>query len=144
MIDKAGIERLMPHAGTMCLLERVLHWDANSIRCVALSHRNPHNPLAVDQRLGAACGVEYAAQAMAVHGGLRRGVGESPTAGYLLSIRGLTLHTVFLDDLGDELVVEAERLAGEQSQVSYRFSLTYAGTPVLEGRAVVLLDVAPI
>lgn len=144
MIDKVELSRLIPHAGAMCLLERVSAWDAQSIRCVARSHRDPANPLATDGRLGAACGVEYAAQAMAVHGGLSGAVGQRPKAGYLMSLRGLTLHRPFLDDLEDELVVEAERLAGEGAQVSYRFNLTCAGKPVLEGRAAVLLEVAAL
>jgi predicted hotdog family 3-hydroxylacyl-ACP dehydratase len=142
MIDKAELSRLIPHAGAMCLLERVSFWDERSIRCVAVSHRDPDNPLAADGHLGAACGVEYAAQAMAVHGGLSGVTGERPKAGYLMSLRGLTLHRTYLDDLENDLVVEAERLAGEGAQVSYRFNLTCAGKPVLEGRAAVLLEVA--
>jgi predicted hotdog family 3-hydroxylacyl-ACP dehydratase len=142
MIDKAELARLIPHAGTMCLLERVTSWDERSIRCVAVSHRDPGNPLATDGRLGTACGVEYAAQAMAIHGGLSGVIGERPKAGYLMSLRALTLHRPYLDDLEDELIVEAERLAGEGAQVSYRFNLTCVGKPVLEGRAAVLLEVA--
>jgi predicted hotdog family 3-hydroxylacyl-ACP dehydratase len=142
MIDKAELLRLIPHAGAMCLLEHVSFWDERSIRCVAVSHREPSNPLVADGHLGAACGVEYAAQAMAVHGGLSGVTGERPKAGYLMSLRGLTLHRPYLDDLEDDLIVEAEQLAGEGTQVSYRFNLTCAGKPVLAGRAAVLLEVA--
>src|ERR1700688_310528 len=101
MIDKAELSRLIPHAGAMCLLERVSFWNERSIQCVAVSHRDPSNPLATDGHLGAACGVEYAAQAMAVHGGLSGVTGERPKAGYLMSLRGLTLHRLYLDDLDD-------------------------------------------
>jgi predicted hotdog family 3-hydroxylacyl-ACP dehydratase len=79
---------------------------------------------------------------MAVHGGLSGATEKTPKAGYLMSLRGLTLHRAYLDDLEDELVVEVERLAGEGAQISYRFSLTCAGQPVLEGRAAVLLEAA--
>jgi len=142
VIDKGEFSRLIPHAGAMCLLDRVSSWDARSIRCVALSHRDPGNPLAADGRVGAACGVEYAAQAMAVHGGLSGTTDKTPKAGYLISLRGLTLHRAYLDDLEDELIVEVERVAGEGTQISYRFRLTCAGQPVLEGRAAVLLEAA--
>jgi predicted hotdog family 3-hydroxylacyl-ACP dehydratase len=54
----------------MCLLDDVLSWDASRIRCRSASHRTPDNPLRAHGRLGAACGIEYAAQAMAVHGAL--------------------------------------------------------------------------
>ena len=78
LLDKAAIAALIPHAGAMCLLDAVLAWDATTIACVASSHRSPANPLAGERRLDAVCGVEYAAQAMAVHGGLT-GNGRRPT-----------------------------------------------------------------
>src|SRR5213075_1172850 len=64
------IARRIPHQGSMCLLDRVLEWDAEHIRCEATGHSQPDHPLRAHGRLGAACGVEYAAQAMAVHGAL--------------------------------------------------------------------------
>jgi len=142
MIDKAAIAALIPHAGSMCLLEAVSAWDARSITCLAISHRDPANPLAADGRLGAACGVEYAAQAMAAHGGLSGALGHRPKAGYLVSLRALTLHRPYLDDLEGDLVVEAEMLAGQGTQMSYGFRLTCLGEPVLDGRAAVLLEAA--
>ena len=126
----------------MILLTEVRSWDARSILCRAESHRDPDNPLVADGRLGAACGVEYAAQAMAVHGGLSGAVGHRPKAGYLVSVRALTLHRPYLDDLAGDLLVAAEMLAREGTQVSYRFSLSCEGEPVVEGRAAVLLEAA--
>jgi predicted hotdog family 3-hydroxylacyl-ACP dehydratase len=126
----------------MCLLDEVSAWDANTIRCLARSHRDPANPLASNGRLGTACGVEYAAQAMAVHGGLSGVLGHRPKAGYLVSLRALTLHRPYLDDLAGDLIVEAKMLAGRGVQMSYDFRLTCLGTPVLEGRAAVLLEAA--
>ena len=69
-MGRADIAALIPHAGAMCLLDAVLSWDRTSIACTASSHRAIDNPLAAEGRLDAVCGVEYAAQAMAVHGGL--------------------------------------------------------------------------
>jgi predicted hotdog family 3-hydroxylacyl-ACP dehydratase len=140
MIDRARIVALIPHAGTMCLLDQVTEWDERMIRCRAASHRDPANPLAVDGRLGAACGVEYAAQAMALHGGLTGAVGGRPAAGYLASLRALVLQVDRLDDLAGDLIIEAERLAGTAGSMSYRFSLHHAGVLLLSGRAAVLLD----
>jgi predicted hotdog family 3-hydroxylacyl-ACP dehydratase len=142
MIDSATIARFIPHAGSMCLLAGVSNWDARSIQCIATSHRDPANPLVAGRRLGAACGVEYAAQAMAVHGALSGAVGDRPSAGYLVSVRALTLHRPYLDDLDGDLSIMAEMLAGEGTRVSYGFSVTCMGTRVLDGRAAVLLEVA--
>jgi predicted hotdog family 3-hydroxylacyl-ACP dehydratase len=140
MIDSAAIARLIPHAGAMCLLAEVPFWDARSIRCIARSHRDPRNPLAAGGRLGAACGVEYAAQAMAVHGGLSGVLGHRPLAGYLISLRALRLYRPYLDDVGGDLTVSAEMLAGEGTRMSYQFSLSCQGAPILDGRAAVLLE----
>ena len=142
MIDKAAIARLIPHSGSMCLLAEVSSWDARSVRCVARSHRDPQNPLAAGGRLGAACGIEYAAQAMAVHGGLSGVLGHRPMAGYLISVRALSLHRPYLDDLDGDLVVSAEMLAGEGTRMSYEFSLSCLGAVIVEGRAAVLLEAA--
>src|ERR1700744_5660247 len=103
MLDSAAIAGLTPHAGSMCLLAEVTFWDAKLIRCIARSHREPGNPLAAGGRLGAACGVEYAAQAMAVHGRLSDVLKHRPMAGYLVSVRALSLHRAYLDALGGDL-----------------------------------------
>jgi predicted hotdog family 3-hydroxylacyl-ACP dehydratase len=143
LIDSTAIARLIPHAGSMCLLQGVSAWDGRSIRCVADSHRDPANPLAVGGRLGSACAVEYAAQAMAVHGALTGVVGQRPSAGYLVSLRALTLHRPFLDDLEGDLVIKAKLLAGQGTRVSYSFTLTCLNAPVADGRAAVVLEAKP-
>ena len=79
---------------------------------------------------------------MAVHGRLSDVLKHRPMAGYLVSVRALSLHRAYLDDLGGDLLVEAEMLAGEGTRVSYRFSLSCLGAPILEGRAAVLLEAA--
>lgn len=69
-LDRNWIEQHIPHKGRMCLLDAVVSWDATRIRCRSASHRAPDHPLRAHGRLGIACGIEYAAQAMAVHGAL--------------------------------------------------------------------------
>ncbi|MBK1838568.1 phosphotransferase [Azospirillum sp. YIM B02556] len=130
---------LIPHAGTMCLLDGVLAWDRSRIRCIARSHRAPDNPLRHAGRLAALCGVEYASQAMAVHGGLTSG-GERPPAGYLASLRDLACHVARLDDIAEDLIIEAENLTGEGSRMIYGFSVTAGGRELLSGRAAVVID----
>ena len=134
------IAALIPHAGTMCLLNGVLSWDRSRIRCIARSHRAPDNPLRHAGRLAALCGVEYASQAMAVHGGLTAG-GARPTAGYLASLRDLACHVARLDDIAEDLVIDAENLTGEGSRVIYAFTLSAGGRDLLIGRAAAVIDV---
>ena len=87
MIGRDEIAGMIPHAGTMCLLDGVLDWDQASIRCVSTRHRAEDNPLRRAGHLNAICGIEFAAQAMAVHGRLAGGVNRKPTAGFLASLR---------------------------------------------------------
>jgi predicted hotdog family 3-hydroxylacyl-ACP dehydratase len=149
-LNRDDIARRIPHQGDMCLLDAVTAWDDRQIQCLATSHQSPANPLRAQGRLGAACGVEYAAQAMAVHGAL---VGESlagstdssaPRAGYLASIRSVTLHVDRLDTLTSALLISAERITGDDSTVLYSFSVNAGATALLSGRAVVVLDASAL
>ena len=75
----------------MCLLDEMLHWDRERIACATDSHRVADNPLRSRSGLQAACAIEYAAQAMALHGALVAPAGAGPQAGYLASVRGVKL-----------------------------------------------------
>lgn len=140
MLDHAAIAARIPHQGTMCLLDAVLDWSATAISCRAVSHTDPANPLRAADRLGAANGIEYAAQAMAVHGALLAPAGAPPRQGYLTSVRSVTLQVARLDDLPGELEVTAERLSGDSNHILYQFAVSHAGRCLLEGRAAVVLD----
>jgi len=144
MLDRTAIAARIPHQGDMCLLDAVLDWNSEMIRCTSCSHRHPDNPLRSGDRLGIAAGIEYAAQAMAVHGGLLADDGAPPRQGYLVSVRGVNFHVARLDDQPETLQVEAERLSGDRHQVLYAFRLSAGGLPLVDGRAAVVLDAAAI
>lgn len=124
----------------MCLLDAVLDWSETAICCRAVNQGDPDHPLRASGRLGAACGIEYAAQAMAVHGALVAPQHEDPSHGYLVSVRSAALHVARLDDLHGEIRIDAERMAGDGKSVLYRFSLTHDGRKLIDGRAVIALD----
>ena len=143
--DHAWIAAHIPHAGRMCLLDEVVAWDAGGVLCSATSHRLPDHPLRQFGRLGAACGVEYAAQAMAVHGALLGGADAGCVArpGMLIGMRGVTLHVARLDDVAEALLVSAQRLGSSDSLLLYGFSVSAGERTLLDGRASVLLAHAP-
>ena len=119
-INKAEIRTLIPHSGTMCLLDEVTQWDDRSITCITNTHRDPANPLRRDERLSAVHAFEYGAQAAAVHGGLRaRSVGEIAPPGYLAALRDARLHVAFLDDIRSPLQICANRLFGDGANTVY-------------------------
>jgi predicted hotdog family 3-hydroxylacyl-ACP dehydratase len=141
-VTKADIARLIPHAGAMCLLDGVVRWDSAQIRCVSRTHREMGNPLRAGGQLPAVCGIEYAAQAMAVHGGLAGIIGAKSRAGYLVSLRDVICRKSRLDNLEGDLIVDAEQLMADRSRVIYQFTLWVGETEVLSGRATVVLDAA--
>ena len=143
MLDRVAIAARIPHQGSMCLLDAVLAWDSGQIHCRASSHRQPDNPLRAAERLGAACGIEYAAQAMAVHGVLLAPAGAPPRPGYLASVRSVQLAVDRLDDLPQDLDIVAERLSGDEHNILYHFRVEHAGNLLLSGRAAVMLVAQP-
>jgi predicted hotdog family 3-hydroxylacyl-ACP dehydratase len=142
VLDHAWISSHIPHQGTMCLLDRVEAWDVERISCRAGSHRNADNPLRAHGQLAAACGIEYAAQAMAVHGALLAPKESVPRAGYLVSVRGTRLHVSRLDDIAAELEVEAICISRNENNILYEFSISAAGHLLLEGRAAIVVNAA--
>ena len=141
-LDHDGIAALIPHSGTMCLLARLEAWDLQRIVCAATNHRDPVHPLRTRRGLLAPVAIEYAAQAMALHGALVGQVAGTPaTPGFLASARGVQLHVLRLDELSsDDLRIEATRQAGDAQQILYAFQLSHAGRPIAEGRAAVVLN----
>jgi predicted hotdog family 3-hydroxylacyl-ACP dehydratase len=146
-LDHAGIAARVPHAGRMCLLNSLLEWSPTHVLCSATSHADPANPLRTPGGLLAPNAIEYAGQAMALHGGLCAELtapGQPPRAGFLASARGVQLHVPRLDTAPGPLAVRAERMAGDGQQAMYRFSVSDAtGRVLVDGRATVVLDGIP-
>jgi predicted hotdog family 3-hydroxylacyl-ACP dehydratase len=138
--DKAAIAKVIPHTGDMCLLDGVLECDAQRIRCISRTHRDTDNPMRSGDTLLALCGIEYAAQAMAVHGAWDAKFDRKPRAGYLAALRDVTCHTMRLDDLDDDLIIVAEKVMGDDSRVIYQFDIHAGADKIMSGRATVVLD----
>ena len=128
----------------MCLLDEVIEWDELRIRCRSGTHRDIDHPLRSNGRLGAACGIEYAAQTMAVHGALAGAAAAQPMVraemGFLASLRDVRLHVLRLDDIDGDLVCEVTRVAGDPLTALYDFTLWSEERNLLSGRAAVILD----
>lgn len=139
VIERPEFESLIPHQGAMCLLERVVEWDAERLVAQTGSHRSEDNPLRRGAMLAAVHALEYAAQAMAVHGGLRAAErGESLPGGYLAAGRRIELHVRRLDELPGLLRVEVHEQFQQAGNLIYSFRVTAGDRPVAEGEATVL------
>jgi predicted hotdog family 3-hydroxylacyl-ACP dehydratase len=162
-LTRHWIEQNIPHHGRMCLLDEVMEWNAQHIRCCSGTHRLPNHPLRSNGRLGIACGIEYAAQTMAVHGALSGGAfaggavaagtvagntvagntvagSTRPAAGFLAGLRDVRLYVLRLDDIETDLICEAVLVAGDRSTALYEFALWSEAQRLLSGRATVVFD----
>jgi predicted hotdog family 3-hydroxylacyl-ACP dehydratase len=140
MLDKAALAKLIPHAGSMCLLDTVEEWTPDWIRCASETHRDPANPLRRNGVLAALHLVEYAAQAMAIHGALLARGGPQP--GMLGALRDVRLHVERLDEIASPLVVTANRRLARSDGLIYDFKIETHVSPVRplsEGRISVVL-----
>jgi predicted hotdog family 3-hydroxylacyl-ACP dehydratase len=142
-LNREWIESHIPHSGRMCLLDEVLDWEDDRIRCASGGHRAADHPLRSHGRLGIACGIEIAAQTMAVHGALSAGESSSrPRAGLLAGVRNVCMYAARLDEAQTDLICEATRVAGDEGTALYEFELGSAGSTLMRGRATVVLDAA--
>ena len=126
--------KLVPHAGPMCLLSRVLE------------HSREHTICAVDVdasvlfrdaegAVPAWLGLEYMAQCMAAHAGLEAAAGRRRTRALLLGSRRLRL-AVDGFSAGTSLVVSARHHRGEAGLVAFDCEIRDAagGPALVEGR----------
>jgi predicted hotdog family 3-hydroxylacyl-ACP dehydratase len=136
-IGREALLELVPHAGRMCLLERVMCRSESGIQCAADSHRDPAHPLRHNGQLAALHLAEYAAQAMAVHGALSSGGSARP--GMLAALRDIRLYTARIDTIGSDLVIDATRRIAQSDGSLYEFSAHGDGRLLGEGRIAIAL-----
>jgi predicted hotdog family 3-hydroxylacyl-ACP dehydratase len=128
---------LIPHAGTMCLITRIVSADERQIVCLTSTHRSPDNPLRYGGQLASLHIAEYGAQAMAIHGGLL-----DPTArergGMLAGVRDLQLTVARLDDIAADIEIRAQRLIANPGGQIYLFTASADGKEIARGRVSVM------
>jgi predicted hotdog family 3-hydroxylacyl-ACP dehydratase len=144
MIAPLDLAQLLPHSGRMVMIDRVSHWDPDSIVCTSTRHLDPTNPLRGRRGLAAVCGLEFGAQAMAIHGSLvaaRSAVHSAgaPRFGMIIAANQLAWSSPLLDDAGDQLTIRAWRLFGSDNQIVYGFALDGRVAGLVTGRASVIL-----
>ena len=139
MLPKSDWQHLIPHQGTMCLLDAVFEHDATHIHAISTTYASADNPLRADGRLHAVALCEYGAQAMAVHGALlARERGGRAQPGYLVSLREVALHAEYIEELHGTLDVFAEQLQDAGGSLQYAFRVEHQGRVLASGRAAVL------
>jgi predicted hotdog family 3-hydroxylacyl-ACP dehydratase len=140
MLPKTDWAPLIPHAGTMCLLDAVQAWDEQCIHAISAGHARIDNPLRGEHGLHAVHLAEYGAQAMAVHGALLvRAAGViTSRPGRLVSLRDVVLLEEYVDQLDGHLDVHAECLYADDAGAQYVFRVEHHGRLLASGRAAVI------
>jgi len=138
-LDRAGIEGIVPHSGSMVLLESVINWDATHIDCSAAAPGAEH-PLARQGTVPAVAAVEYGAQAAAVHGFLVEQPAV-PHPGMLAKLSDVQLHSSYIPTDRGPLSVNAQLLSRVALGCLYDFRVVCAGELVAHGRLMVAFAV---
>lgn len=140
MLERSAWASLIPHAGAMALIDRVLDYDANGMTAQSDNHRSPTHPLRRAERLHAVHLCEYGAQAMAVHGALvARDAGGLARPGLLVVLRDVDLTVGRIDDLPGVLQIVVRREQADAGAWLYRFDIHHADRCLAAGRAMVKL-----
>ena len=139
MIGRDEICTLMPHDEGMCLLDRVVSWDDDTITCESSSHTSVANPLRSNGELSSISLIEYGAQSVAVHGGLlARKNGNRAGDGYLAALRDVKMVRCDVGNSSGRLVITAERIMSQHGNMIYSFDISLDKVRVMSGRATIV------
>ncbi len=136
-LNHEAIASLIPHAGSMVLLDQVIGYDADHLHATSASHRLDSNPLRQGDRLPITAGIEYAAQAAAIHGALTAHEHSVPRPGFLAMVRDLHWCVTRLDTIESGLDVRVTRLNAQTGSVMYAFQLLAGTATLMTGRLAV-------
>ena len=135
-IEKIHFQDLIPHEGSMVLIDQVNDWDLNKISCSTRSHLLSNNPLMLNNSLSSIHLIEYGAQAMAIHRGLL--TGES-LQGFLAAVRDANFFIDNLDNVHGALHIQAIFELKINNNVVYSLNVSDEhGTPLLKARTSVV------
>ena len=135
-IEKIHFQDLIPHEGSMVLIDQVDDWDLNRISCSSRSHLLSNNPLIVNNSLSSIHLIEYGAQAMAIHRGLLTG---KSLQGFLAAVRDANFYIDNLDNVHGALHIQAIFELKINNNVVYSLNVSDEhGTLLLKARTSVV------
>ena len=135
-LNQSQFAGLIPHAGNMILIDTVESWTTKQIVCRSRSHQNPDHPLRLNGQLSSIHLIEYGAQTTAIHGGLLTG---KSAPGFLAAARGVHFYIDNLDEVVDEIIINATAELKIQNGAVYTLHITDSQDKVLfDARATVV------
>jgi predicted hotdog family 3-hydroxylacyl-ACP dehydratase len=135
-LPQSTFQHLVPHTGTMLLIDEVLNWDSEQITTRSFSHHNLKHPLRLHGKLSSIHLIEYGAQTMAVHCGLLTGCAHP---GFLAAVRAAHFYVDDLDNMTDALIIQATAELQLEKGAVYQFRISDTqNTLLLDARATVV------
>lgn len=137
-LNRACIQRLVPHTDAMCLLDAVTDWQAQSINCLAAAPGVTH-PLSRDGKVPAIIAVEYAAQAAAVHGALLDQAGGAKM-GVIAKLSSIEIPSEWFPCAVTSIAVYAQLLSRTTQACLYEFRVMGGGCAIAQGRLLIAFE----
>ena len=137
-LSREQLYAFLPHTGTMCLIDEVTSYNSEIILCRTHSHRSPENPLVSQGSLSSIHAIEYAAQAIGIHGALSINSQDKPKGGYLVSVRNVRMFQDYLHTLEKPLTIEATKAMASDALWIYTFKISAGDLLIAEGRATIM------
>ena len=141
-LNRQEIEQRLPHAGKMSLLDTITHADQLTLSASAVSHLNNDNPLRLNNKLSSINGIEYAAQAMAIHGFLLselKHTEASAQTAYIATVRNIDIVSPFFPENESVIKIEVEQLMSDTNGFTYQFHISGGKKVFISGKITVFL-----
>ena len=125
LVNQKEIAKYLPHRGAICLLEEVCVYDTLKICCQTTTHTDLNNPLRTDNSLPMINGIEYAAQAAALHLVLQNSTIEPVVRqGFLAAVKTYRMNELRLDNIDEPLKIECiQSFVDDSRGAFYEFKL---------------------
>lgn len=137
------IAPLLPHAAPMILIESPIESAENYLMCRTDSHLLANHPLRIEGILNIFSGIEYAAQAMALHARLSGAPGqegEQPPRGFVATASKVKAFAARLDQYPHPLLVRVDRIASSRDSSLYSFIIKADEILLLEGQLMAVIE----
>ena len=141
-LNSQEIEQHLPHAGKMSLLDKVTHADLLTLSASAVSHLSSDNPLRFNNKLSCINGIEYAAQAMAIHGFLLSELKQteaSTQTGYIATVRNIDIFSPFFPKTESVIKIEVKQLMSAANGFTYQFHISDGKKALISGKITIFL-----
>ena len=152
--SREEISIYLPHKGTMMLIDKIESFTENEIIAKSINHLDINHPLLKENRLGLAIGIEYAAQASAIHSRINAEVNiqnidkhlpnvQTSLApiipGKLVSVREINCFSKYLNIPKTSLIISAKQEQVSAQALIYSFLVANENQKLISGRLMIHL-----